>query len=379
VEALDILACQLAATLQRSRARHEATYLSGYLSRLLDHANVPIAVLDRHRRIQVASQAMLELVGLSRGELVGRDLMHHVRDGHRAALRDAIASALRGASAGESFEVTVVGAQTRDVRMLTNLVPVRSPEGTLDGVLVIGRDVTELRALESQVLQAEKLATLGQLAAGVVHELNNPLTSISVYADYLHAKWTRENAAVEDREKLQRIRQAAERVVRFSRDLVTYARPSHEAPSALDVREVVEQSLAFCEHVIADAGALVERRFARHDARVLAVRSQLHQVLINLVTNACHAMPQGAGRLVLETEERGGHVVVRVIDNGAGISPDHLAQIFEPFFSTKGEGQGTGLGLSIAKKIVEHHGGELRVESLLGAGTTFEVVVPIHH
>jgi PAS domain S-box-containing protein len=383
-ELLDVLASQLAATLQRARVRHEASYLSGYLSRLLDHAHAPIAVVDRTHRVRVASQAWLTLLQRSRDELVGQELHRFVLPEHRETTRAAIDATLRDAAPSAPIDLGLPrgeGAPPNDatVHLLAHLVPIVSREGEVEGALVLGRDVTELRALESQVRHAERLATLGQLAAGVVHELNNPLTSIAIYSDFLHAKWAREAHALEDREKLQRIRQAAERVLRFSRDLVSYARPAtDERASPLELHDSIEQSLAFCEHVIADAGVEVERRLAAAQTRVLGVASQLHQVFINLVTNACHAMPRGEGRLVVESDTRDGRVHVRLRDNGAGIPEEHLARIFEPFFSTKHAGEGTGLGLSIARRIVDHHGGELQATSELGVGTTFELVLPLH-
>ncbi|MCU0673122.1 MAG: ATP-binding protein [Myxococcota bacterium] len=383
-ELLDALASQLAATLQRARVRHEASYLSGYLSRLLDHAHAPIAVVDRAHRVRVASQALLTLLGRGRDELVGEELLRFVLAEHREPTHAAIDATLRDAAPSAPIELGLPradGAPANDatVHLLAHLVPIVSREGEVEGALVLGRDVTELRALESQVRHAERLATLGQLAAGVVHELNNPLTSIAIYSDFLHAKWAREAHAAEDREKLQRIREAADRVLRFSRDLVSYARPAtDERASPLDLHDALEQSLAFCEHVLADAGVEVERRLAEVRTQVLGVASQLHQVFINLVTNACHAMPRGEGRLVVESEARDGRVHVRLRDNGAGIPDEHLDRIFEPFFSTKHAGEGTGLGLSIARRIVDHHGGELRATSELGVGTTFELVLPLH-
>lgn len=380
-ELLDVLACQLAATLQRARVRHEASHLSGYLSRLLDHAHAPIAVVDRAHRVRVASQALLTLLGRGRDELVGEELHRFVLAEHRETTRAAIDATLREAAPSAPIELGLPRADgaPATVHLLAHLVPIVSREGEVEGALVLGRDVTELRALESQVRHAERLATLGQLAAGVVHELNNPLTSISIYSDFLHAKWAREAHAAEDREKLQRIRQAAERVLQFSRDLVSYARPAtEERASPLDLHDTLDQSLAFCEHVLADAGVVVERRLADARTQILGVASQLHQVFINLVTNACHAMPRGEGRLVVESEVRDGRVHVRLNDNGAGIPEEHLARIFEPFFSTKHAGEGTGLGLSIARRIVDHHGGELRATSEVGCGTTFELVLPLH-
>ena len=367
-------ALQMVNALGRARLRSEATYLSGYLARLLNNANVPILVIDRHRRVQVASQALLDLLGRERDELVGNDFLQLVPEGERGHLLPAVVGALRG-RALDAFEIGLIRGDGRVARTSTNLVSILSPQGEVDGVIAIGRDLTELRDLESQVVQAEKLATLGQLAAGVVHELNNPLTSISVYAEYLYKKGQREESAADDVEKLRRIVQAAERILRFTRDLVTYARPSTETPQELDVESMLDQCLVFCEHVIRDHGTAVEKAF-ESGLSIRAVRGQLHQIFINLITNACHAMPDGAGKLVLRAEKDEGGVSICVTDNGAGIPTDQQESIFEPFFSTKGEGKGTGLGLSIVRKIVQQHAGTIEVRSVLGEGTTFRVWLP---
>ncbi len=232
--------------------------------------------------------------------------------------------------------------------------------------------------LEAQVIQAEKLATLGQLAAGVVHELNNPLTSISAYGELLHAKLSNANADAGDIEKLRRIVQSADRILRFTRDLVTYARPSSEPPQELVLREVVGQAVVFCEHLILEHGATVEIEVDPGVPTIRGVRGQLHQVLINLVTNACHAMPEGAGELRLRVRAPSpAFAVLEVRDNGSGI-PEHLHEaVFQPFFSTKGEGKGTGLGLSIVRNIVEQHGGTIELRSVVGEGATFVLTFPV--
>ena len=234
----------------------------------------------------------------------------------------------------------------------------------------------ELRELQAQVIQSEKLASLGQLAAGVVHELNNPLTSIVAYSDYLRKKGEREGRDTSDLERLRRIGEAADRILRFSRDLVDYARPSSGVATQIVIEDVVEQSLVFCEHVLGHTGVVVERRYAAGVPRVIGVASELTQVLVNLVTNACHAMPEVDGRLVVATAVEDDVVHVELMDNGHGIAPDLLGKVFEPFFTTKSEGRGTGLGLSIVRNIVARHGGGVRVESDGENGSKFILSLP---
>lgn len=235
----------------------------------------------------------------------------------------------------------------------------------------------DLRRLQAQLIQSEKLASLGQIVAGVVHELNNPLTSIIAYSDYLKRR-AESNGADDELERLRRISDAAERILRFSRDLVAYSRPASDVPGPVWVEDVIEKALVFCEHEFDKIGVKVEREWQSGLPPVRGVRGQLTQVFVNLFTNAAHAMSEVGGALVVRT--RAGcepdWVCIEVADQGVGIVPDQVDRIFEPFFTTKTEGRGTGLGLSIVRDIVSAHGGGLEVTSEPGAGTTFVVTLP---
>jgi two-component system, NtrC family, sensor kinase len=238
------------------------------------------------------------------------------------------------------------------------------------------------RRMEERIIQAEKLATFGQLAAGLVHELNNPLTSIVAYSDYLVRKALEGGATrdAEDIERLRRIHESANRMLRFTREFVSYARPSSEVRGPVILHDVLDQAVAFCEHVLNAAGVGVERRYGEDVVAVRGVGEQLVQVFVNLLTNACQAAPASDGRIVLTTsmtrvDERR-VVIVEVSDNGGGIAPEHLSQVFEPFFTTKRASHGTGLGLSIVKTIVDAHDGQVRASSEPGRGTQFIVELP---
>lgn len=237
----------------------------------------------------------------------------------------------------------------------------------------------EVSRLKEQLIQAEKLSSLGQIVAGVVHELNNPLTSIVAYSDYLKKKVQNTGGELEDIERLQRIGEAAERILKFARDLIAYARPSREIPGPVLVHEIIDKALVFCEHEFSESSVEVSRTFADHSIRVRGVPGQLTQVFVNLFTNASHAMDENGGRLSIKTELMASaeSLKIDVSDSGRGITPDVLGRIFEPFFSTKTDGRGTGLGLAIVRDIVTAHGGRLTATSSLGDGTTFTVELPL--
>jgi two-component system NtrC family sensor kinase len=252
--------------------------------------------------------------------------------------------------------------------------------------------LTELNTMKSSMVQAEKLASLGQMAAGMVHELNNPLTSIVAYTDFM---LRRANAFEEqDAERIRRIAESANRMLRFTRDLVSYARPSSELTVPVLLHDAINRAIAFCEHEIATAGVVLERSFDERVSHVRGKPEQLAQVFVNLVTNACHAMAAPTGfssasssagpssrspAKLTVTTERVGEATARVIvdDTGHGISAHHLPLVFAPFFTTKGAGKGTGLGLSIVKGIVEAHQGEISVESDSSNGTRFILLFPL--
>lgn len=239
-----------------------------------------------------------------------------------------------------------------------------------------------IRKLQAQVIQNEKLASLGQIVAGVVHELNNPLTSIIAYSDYLKRKATQRapyDDQEDDLERLRRIGEAAARILNFSRDLVAYARPAADIPGTVQAQEIIEKALIFCEHEFQGAKIQILREF---DARLPPVRGmagQLTQVFVNLFTNAAHAMSADGGELRIRMHANPEHhtLTIEVSDTGTGIEEDDMPQIFEPFFTTKTDGRGTGLGLSIVRGIIDAHGGTIHAASAPGDGTVFSLTLPL--
>jgi PAS domain S-box-containing protein len=368
-------ALQLGGVLRSARLLGESTYLRDYLAKILEHASAPIIVIGHKREIRVANRAFAKLLQIEADEILGRDLFTLLPAEEHSRLLPVFIDALRGVPT-RNFELRLPRSQGGFARLTINAASILSSGGTVEAVIAIGSDRTEVAELQEQVIQAEKLATLGQLAAGVVHELNNPLTSISVYGDYLHQKLAASGADASDVEKARRIVDASDRILRFTKDLVTYARPAGEAPVLLDAADVVEKALVFCDHVLEERSVVLEKSYDDELPAIVGIAGQLHQVFINLITNACHAVaPGGNIRIGVGASESGG-VLIEIVDDGDGIQPEKLQEIFEPFYSTKKEGVGTGLGLSIVKNIVDTHRGEISVESVLGEGTTFVVKLP---
>lgn len=235
---------------------------------------------------------------------------------------------------------------------------------------------SEVRHLQDQVIQLEKLASLGQMVAGIVHEINNPLTSIVAYSDYLRKKGQRSGADVDDVTRLLRINEAAERIQRFSRNLTEYSRPRKIVAAKVAIHDVIDRALGFCEHELDQTGVVVERNFGEIYP-VRGVAEQLTQVFVNLFTNAAHAMREQGGLLKITTSMlTPDEVEVVITDDGHGIALETLPRIFEPFFTTKVDGRGTGLGLSIVRSIVVNHGGRILAAGNSPQGTVFRVGLP---
>jgi PAS domain S-box-containing protein len=384
------IASGLAFALRTIRLQEDAIGLRDYQARLLDSANALILGIDRTWRITVCNRALLELTGSARDEVLGRDVRDFITGDQRTQLTAAFSAAL----AGQHHAAVTVMLPTRhrvteadgserprhDVRTVWSIAPVgRAGQlgGPIEAVVAIGQDQSKIDALQQQIVRAERLATLGELAAGVVHELNNPLTSITVYAEYLVRKLESQGIDSADIEKLRRIGASAQRILRFSRDLVQYARPSGKETEAVDLAGVVRQSVSICEHLVERGGVDLGVEVDPELPVVHAVAGQLEQVLINLITNAVHAVENGGKVVVRATTDGPGSVLIEVADSGPGVPEADRDRIFEPFFTTKPDGKGTGLGLPIVRNIVDQHRGQISVTRSDLGGAAFRVVIPI--
>lgn len=235
----------------------------------------------------------------------------------------------------------------------------------------------ELRATTQQLWQAARLAAVGELAASIAHELNNPLATVSLRLETVLAK-----TAVDDsrRRPLEIVQQEVERMARLVGNLLQFIRPGREQVSTVNVCEEILKTIELTEHYFRKRQVQVETHFAPDVPLIYADRQHLRQVFLNLFTNAADAMPNG-GRLTLRVHpgelESVPAVVIEVRDTGIGIPAELLERVYEPFFTTKEEGKGTGLGLAICKRIILQHHGKLELSSALGEGTTFRVILPV--
>ncbi|MBI5831930.1 MAG: hypothetical protein HZB16_06400 [Armatimonadetes bacterium] len=248
-----------------------------------------------------------------------------------------------------------------------------------DHALLLVEDITDQRQLEAQLTQSEKLAALGQLSAGVAHEIRNPLSAIYNAAFYIADVLSDEEPDVgELQEYVALIQRNVDRAQRTVTNILNFARPSGPDRTTADLSDLVEQTLAILDKALVDQGVALERHL-RSGVMVRCRPETVKQALLNLIVNALQAMPEGGTLIVATAREDGDFPSVLVTDTGSGIAAGDLSRIFNPFYSTKPAGQGTGLGLSIARQAIEADGGRLDVASELGRGTTFEMALPAAH
>jgi PAS domain S-box-containing protein len=348
----------------------------------LNSAADAIVITNHAGKIEWVNRAFTRLSGYSAAEAIGRSPGELVKSGSHpdsfyAALWETILSG--NVWRGEVTNRRKDGSLYPESLTIT---PVVGESGDTAHFVAIKRDLTELKQLEAQYRQAQKMESIGRLAGGIAHDFNNLLTVIIGRAELVLSRLPEDDP---NRNGIRQIHEAGERAARLTRQLLAFSRKQILQPAVIDVGHLVLDWRGVLDRLIGEAVELVVT--APEDAgRVKADPGQLEQVIMNLVVNARDAMPDG-GRLTIEVRSEsqadalpsrppGRYVVLAVSDTGIGMDAATLEQVFEPFFTTKGPGEGTGLGLATVYGIIRQSGGYLRVESRVGVGTTFTVSLP---
>jgi two-component system NtrC family sensor kinase len=253
-------------------------------------------------------------------------------------------------------------------------IPVLDPDGNPIKALLFERDITEKRQLEDILTQSAKLAALGQLAAGIAHEINNPLTAILANAQLLQRSLPPENDL---QESVDLISRAGGRAVQVVRNLLDFARKEEYHLSLTNVNETIKRAFELIHHEMLARGVMADFKPEPDLPMILASQDHLQTVWLNLLLNAIDSIDRTPGKITVTTQRVGDELVIVIADNGKGIPAGRLTRIFDPFYTTKAPGRGTGLGLSVSHRIIKQHGGFIRVESQVGAGSTFTVILPL--
>lgn len=348
----------------------EARERERFIESVVESLHEGVVALEPDGRVVAWNDAMERRYGIPAAEVLGKDFF----DFFPEAAREPWSKSLRRLLRGEIEDFTAEGVRhetLRKGRVVQNLKGSLLRDGTrVTGAVLLIEDITERVALERSARQAEKLAGLGTLAAGLAHELNNPIGIISSRAELLLLESGSEPLPAGLREDLEVIHRHAQRVARIAQGLLSFARHSSGRPGLVDLNHVVDATLLLVEKLIVTGGVTLKRALAPDLPPIWGEANAIQQVVMNLLTNARDATRAG-DEISVETARDAADGAVRLIvrDTGAGIPPELLPKIFDPFFTTKAEG--TGLGLSISYGIVRDHHGTVDVQSQPGEGTTF--------
>ncbi len=355
------------------------------LNRIVDTSPSGVMFVDANGLITYANEQAVQILGMPMSDIVGR--RHDSAEWHVTALdggvfpaeRLAVAQVLRSRQSVYNVRYAIARPDGQRTLLAVNAAPLLNGEGEIEAVIALIQDITrDIEAehkraqLEAQLVQAKKMEAVGALAGGIAHEVRNPLGTISANAQLL-SKLPPGSPLV--RQCVARILKATERASGIIENVLEFARPDSRRMEPLDVHDVLDQSLPLMADECRKSGARIRCAYAEALPSVLGNGPMLQLVFVNLLLNACQAMPDG-GTITLSTAHIAGQVEVRVCDTGRGIPMDLAQRAFDPFFTNRPVGQGVGLGLTVSYSIVQQHQGTIRLESEPGKGTTVIVRLP---
>jgi len=415
---------------ERGKVERRIDELQRYNENIIQNINSALVVVNTAREISFANPTAESVLGVESGKLLGRQIADWFRD--EPADENLIVRTLDTGANFKGAESSITREDGRVIPVGVSCSPLTDREGRALGAVAIFQDLSDIKLLERQVLQSEKMASIGQLAAGVAHEINNPvgfihanLFQVSEYLQDLEGVWERLDLlqeTIERGEGLDEIRAASEslrqvchaidldfvkkdfvkavgeslegseRIRHIVRDLRDFSRQDTGEATLADVNRCID-STAHIVWTMMKHHVVLKKNYEELPP-LRCYPMQLEQVLMNLLVNACQAIEEKTagdeipdalaggvaggvtGEVEVQTRARDGGVVITIRDNGVGIPAEDLGRIFDPFFTTKDVGAGTGLGLSTSYSLIQRHGGEISVESEVGKGTTFEIWLP---
>ncbi|MBI5710178.1 MAG: PAS domain-containing protein [Candidatus Eisenbacteria bacterium] len=353
------------------------------LPELIDSMSDAVVVVDRQQLVVAANRRYLEAFG----SLPGSVVRHHCQDALHCP--EGAGARTGRCSACEAIEIKQPVRRMRNLtapagtqrRWEATFNPVLDASGEVTHVVEVWRDITERSELEAQLAHSERLASLGTLAAGVAHELNNPMAAILAGVERLQ-RWLSREPSVDPRHReeisgvLAGLERETQRCTETTEKLLLLAQPVRAATSWVDVNRAVRDTLSLLNYQISKQGIRTVQELDPRVPAVWARETGIRGVCMNLAMNAVQAMKDG-GTLTMRTRSVDARVILEVEDTGPGILPEHLDRIWDPFFTTKPIGQGTGLGLSITRQVVARQDGSIRVETRPGHGARFIVELPV--
>ena len=352
------------------------------LAALIDTANAPIFGIDADGLVNEWNQTAERITGFGKDEVLGRDLVaHFITDDYKASVREVLDQALLGQQTA-NYEFPLYTKTGDRVDVLLNSTTRRDASGEIVGVVGVGQDITELRHSQAQVIQASKLATLGEMATSVAHELNQPLNVIRMASNNCRRHIEQRGPSADYViAKLDRIESQTERAAAIIDHMRMFGRKAQEKNQPMDARVSVTDALQLVGEQLRLAGIQVITHFPETPAKILGHEIQVEQVILNLITNSRDALDsESTNSKWLSFTVSDEDDVVKIIceDSGPGIAESSLERVFEPFYTTKAMGKGTGLGLSVSYGIIRDMGGQMEVENSSN-GARFIIKLPAYH
>lgn len=350
--------------------KRELDYLR--FSNVIQHTVNPIQITDASGKMVYVNPAFEKASGYSKEELIGKN-PRILNSGRHS--KEFWKSVWEYIMARKVWVGEIENKRKDGTPFHTELVisPIVDGKSNIVGFLGAHRDITEQKILEQQLVRSQKMESIGTLAAGIAHEVGNPLTSISSLVQVIQ-RTTADDFA---KEKLELIKNQINRIARIIRDLVDFSRPSAYVVKPTDVNKLVREALNIVQYGKKVKDISFSLELTETIPTLVVVPDQLSQVFINIFMNAVDALEGKPGSIAIQSHLRNEHVEVIVRDSGKGIAPRDREKIFEPFFTTKAVGQGTGLGLWVSYGIVQSFGGDIQVESEPGRGSTFRIKIPL--
>ena len=346
-----------------------------FVRRLIASFPDMIAVLDRDGRFTYVSPRVCEVMGQEPSDYIGRTLGSRMSEEDRAKALEEFQSLTLGRASNAQIEFRSQHADGSWRTLRASAGPLFDTEGNITGIVASARDVTETKQIEQQLIQKEKLASMGQMMAGVAHELNNPLTAILGVSDLLRERATDDAT----RRHVEIVLHQARRAAGIIQNLLAFSRPSTQGRTKVKLDDVVQRALQLQQGSLRQKNIALEFTPAGNLPEIEGDSKLLAQIFSNLIINAEQAISgaRDRGKLRVSITHVGGKVGVAFADDGPGIPAENIGKIFDPFFTTKRPGGGAGLGLTICLAVAKEHGGTIEVHSAPGSGATFRVIFPV--
>jgi len=358
---------------ERDRLASKLELNQQYLRNILLTSDSAIMMVDENEKFIAWNKGAEKIFGYTEEEVIGRSSSFLLPEGEK--YQEELRQIQNDAMTGNHPKILETERKTKDGRILSVKLSVSKlpgENGEYCGRSIIIKDFTEFKLLQAQIDQSEKLAVIGQLAAGVAHEIGNPLASISSLVQILQRKTKDEFFS----EQLSNIKENIDRITKIVRELVDFSRPPSYEKALQDISEIIKTAVGIVKYDKRVRKVKFETDLKPSLPKVNIAADQILQVFVNIMINALDAI-QGNGTIHVKSYHDKQNIYVDITDNGCGMDEKTIKKIFDPFFTTKEVGKGTGLGLSVSYGIIKKFNGEIKVKSKLNEGSTFTVVLPI--